>query len=194
VAHRVDLFCEDAAHESFARGLIRRLAVEEAVEVTTQVASARFGIPRLKRELRAYQRLMERKGGLPDLLVVVIDGNLVGVASRRREVEEVIDVSSFPRLVVGVPDPCVERWYLADPPSFAGRFGAVEHVAPGSGCDEWKQELEAALERAGEIVTAGGAEFAEDIVAVMDLYRAGRGERSLRSFADDLRAALKLLP
>jgi hypothetical protein len=47
---------------------------------------------------------------------------------------------------------------------------------------------------AGEIVTGGGAEFADDIVEVMDLYRAGRAERSLRSFADDLRAALKLLP
>lgn len=97
---------------------------------------------------------METKGGLPDLLVV-IDGNLVGVAPRR-EVEEVIDASSFPRVVVGVPDPCVEPWYLADPPSFAGRFGAVEHVASGS--DEWKQELEGALERAGEIVTAGGVD------------------------------------
>jgi len=97
-------------------------------------------------------------------------------------------------VVVGVPDrvssagisPILRRSRDASERSSASR--------PGSGCDEWKWELEAALERAGEIVTAGGAEFAEDIVEVMDLYRAGRVERSLRSFADELRAALKLLP
>jgi hypothetical protein len=36
----------------------------------------------------------------------------------------------------------------------------------------------------------GGIEFAEDLVASMDLYRAGKNEKSLKHFVDDLRAGL----
>ena len=38
------------------------------------------------------------------------------------------------------------------------------------------------------------AEFAEEIVEAMDLYRAGRAVASLGPFVDDLRGALKRLP
>jgi len=194
VAHRVDLFCEDVAHESFARAMLRRLASEEEVEVTPRAASTRFGIPRLKKELTAYQRLLSLTAGLPDVLVILVDANAVGVAARRREVADIVEGSSFPSVVVGVPDPCVERWYLDDPQSFAERFGQVERLPADSPCDEWKRELVDAFERAGEIVITAGAEFAEEIVDGMELYRAGRADHSLRDFVDDLRAAFKRLP
>lgn len=52
-AVRVSLFCEDIAHESTARALCERIAEEEGRVLDLTVASARLGIPRLQRELRA---------------------------------------------------------------------------------------------------------------------------------------------
>lgn len=190
MSHRVVLFCEDAAHESLARALVARLAREESVSVSIHVGSARFGISRVKRELRAFEQLLQRGSGLPDLLVILVDANAAGVASRRSEIEDAIDLASFPRAVVGVPDPMVECWYLADPASFAERFG--RGPAAASAHDD-KQRLIAALEDAGEIVVSGGAEFADEIVEAMDLYRAGRNAATLKSFIDDLSATLRQL-
>jgi hypothetical protein len=58
------------------------------------------------------------------------------------------------------------------------------------GRDGWKQRLVESLEAAGEIVTQGGAEFSEEIIEVMDFYRAGRTVPTLQTFADDVRSAL----
>jgi hypothetical protein len=187
---RVDLFCEDAAHESFSRALVQRVAREEGVEVTIRVVSARFGIPRLERELRAFGRLLAGSSGLPDLLVMMVDGNSEGPAARRARVESVIDLAAFPHHAIGTPDPCVERWFLADPVSFAELFGPVRPVESQDG-DGWKTALVGSLSDAGEIVTGGGAEFADDVVDAMDLYRAGREAQTLRRFTQDVRLALR---
>jgi len=96
MARRVDLFCEDAAHESWGRAVVRRVAFEEGVDLTIQVGTARLGIPRLIRELRAFARLLEVGSGLPDLLLILVDGNLAGAAQRRREIAEAIHLRSFP--------------------------------------------------------------------------------------------------
>jgi hypothetical protein len=52
----------------------------------------------------------------------MIDANAAGPNSRRREVEALIDNAVVPRTVIGTPDPCVERWLLADPESFTSLF------------------------------------------------------------------------
>lgn len=190
---RIDLFCEDAAHEAFGRALIERCAVEERSSVTVNVPTARFGIPRLKRELAAFQSVLRRASGAPDLLVVMVDANDVGVPGRRREVAQALDEALFPEVVIAVPDPYVERWFLADPMSFREHFGEAPAVAPPRSRIDWKGQLVKALEEAGEIVTQGGAEFADDIVHVMDLSRAGHAVSSLGTFVADVRAALRRL-
>ena len=190
MAYRVELFCEDSAHESCARAVISRIARELQIDLNVHVGSARFGLPRLKRELRDFQSLLRQGSGTPDLLVVVADGNDAGPNERQREVAEVIDPAVFPRYIVGAPDPYVERWLLADPVSFAQRFGRQPVLGTPYGRDGWKQRLVESLEAAGEIVTQGGAEFSEEIIEVMDFYRAGRTVPTLQTFADDVRSAL----
>jgi hypothetical protein len=118
----VCLFCEDSAHESCARALINRAAAELGIAVSIRIGAARFGIPRLRQELRAFQTMVARSGGTPDILVVMIDANAAGPNSRRREVEALIDNAVVPRTVIGTPDPWVERWLLADPESFTSLF------------------------------------------------------------------------
>lgn len=185
------LFCEDNAHESCARALIDRASTELGIAVSTRIGTAQFGIPRLRQELRAFQTMVDRSGGTPDVLVVMIDANAVGPNARRREVETLIDHTIVPRTVIGTPDPCVERWLLADPESFASLFGQQPGVPTRNSRPNWKALLLEALERAGEVVTQGGAEFSDEIVRVMDIYRAGRVDPTIRAFDEDLRAALR---
>lgn len=189
---RVDLFGEDAAHEDCGRALIGRVAAEEDVEVAVRAVSARFGIGRVKRELSAFQATVARvPGSQPDLLVVLADANRVGAPARRKEIEDALDPAVFPSIVVGTPDPYVERWLMADPPSFREQFGVQPSISRTSDRHVWKRRLVSALEDAGQIVLQGGAEFAPDIVAAMDLYRAGRTVPSLGAFIADLRAAIR---
>ncbi len=47
------------------------------------------------------------------------------------------------------------------------------------------------VQRAGHPATLGGIEFAPELAAVMNLYRAGRNAASLKAFLDDLRAKLR---
>jgi hypothetical protein len=191
VAYQVELFCEDSAHESCARAVIGRVARELAIDLNVHVASARFGIGRLTSELRDFQASMRNGSGVPDLLVVMADGNDAGPRERQREVADVIDQSVFPRYIVGAPDPYVERWLLADPVSFAQHFGRQPMLGTPHGRDGWKKRLVAALEEAGEIVTQGGSEFAEEIIGAMDFYRAGQAVPTIQTFADDVHSALE---
>lgn len=193
MVYHVELFCEDSAHESCARAIISRIARELQIDVNVHVGSARFGLPRLKRELRDFQSSLRQGSGTPDLLVVVADGNDAGPNERQREVAEVIDPAVFPRYIVGAPDPYVERWLLADPVSFAQCFGQQPVLGTPHGRNGWKQRLVESLEAADEIVTQGGAEFAEDIIEAMDFYRAGRAVPTIQTFTDEVRSALTQL-
>ncbi len=172
---------------------MRRCGDEEQVAVGVHVAAARFGIPRLKRELGAFQAVVRQRAGTPDILVVLIDANRVGVAGRRGEVEDALEPGLFPHVVIGTPDPCVERWLLADPPSFTQLYGCEPDVSGDLRRVNWKRRLLAALEDAGQVVTSGGSEFADELVEAMDLYRAGRAVPSLGRFVDELRATLRRL-
>jgi hypothetical protein len=135
--------------------------------------------------------MVARSGGTPDILVVMIDANAEGPNARRREVEALIDNAVIPRTVIGTPDPCVERWLLADPESFTALFDQEPGVPARNSPVNWKTVLVEALEAAGELVTQGGAEFSDEIVGVMDVYRAGRADATIRAFYEDLRAALR---
>lgn len=157
------------------------------------MASARFGVARVKRELRAFQEVLRRSAGAPDILTILVDANDVGVAARRQEIETVLDSDLFPATVIGVPDPCVERWLLADPPLFAEHLGTQPEIGGATSGEIWKRRLVEALEASDNIVTQGGAEFAEEIIEAMHLHRAGQAEASLRDFLRDLRSALKQL-
>lgn len=92
------------------------------------------------------------------------------------------------------PDPHVERWYLADPESFKEVVGHQPTIGKKK-CvrDYYKNALANAVRKAGHPATLGGIEFAQELVERMDLYRAGKNERSLKAFVDDLRGRLRTL-
>ena len=55
----------------------------------------------------------------------------------------------------------------------------------------YKDHLKDAVRRGGHAQTLGGIEFASAVVEEMSLYRAGRADRSLKAFVDELRARLR---
>jgi len=130
--------------------------------------------------------------GLPDLVVVAIDANCLSFHQAHRQIRGRIEPELRDRVVIACPDPHIERWYMADPPSFRaviGRQPKIEKVKCER--DRYKQILMQTIRDSGQITTLGGIEFAQDLVSAMDLYRAGKSEPSLGFFVDDMRRALR---
>jgi hypothetical protein len=191
----VDIFVEDRAHEEFLVPLLRRVAMEEEIVVSPRVRSARGGHGRAIAELELYQRLAAKGSGAiscPDLLIVGIDGNCTTFTRKKKEIQNATDASFQDRLIVACPDPHVERWFLADPESFCEIVGRKPRVGRKK-CqrDYYKDVLARTVREAGHPATLGGIEFAPELVEAMDLYRAGKDDRSLKSFVEDLRVRLR---
>ena len=54
-----------------------------------------------------------------------------------------------------------------------------------------RSRLATAVRQGGHPVTLGGIEFAREIVESLDCFRAGKNDKSLKSFLDDLRGDLR---
>lgn len=192
----MDLFAEDRAHEEFLKALIGRLASEEARQVMLHLRAARGGHGRALAELDNYRRLVE-KGVMPrpDLCVIAIDANCWSLNAARREIEKHLIGPLEQQSVIACPDPHIERWFLADPVSFYEVVGSQPTLGQQKcGRDVYKTLLVKAIRDAGQIPTLGGIEFAQELVAAMDLYRAAKNDRSLAIFVEDMRAALQRSP
>ncbi len=191
---RIDLFCEDREHEQFVRALLGRLAAEEGLRPIVRASSTRGGHGKALSEFKIWQRRFQKheESGLPDLLILVIDGNCSGWNEAHRRLEAAVNSSVLPRSVVGCPNPHVERWYLADPVCFQLVVGAAPGPDPGK-CERlvYKKLVEEAVFTAGIPLLTGTADLAPDLVDAMDLYRAAKNDPSLGKFVEDLKAALR---
>jgi hypothetical protein len=179
----VDIFVGDVAHERLLKPLIDRVAEDESVLVEVRVRVARGGHPRALSELDLYQRsVASGVAPRPDVLVVAIDGNCARPARGANTA------------AIACPDPHVERWYMADPASFTRIVGRTPRLGVRK-CDRdrYKRILRETVTAAGHLALLGGIEFASDLVGAMDLYRAGKNEKSLKHFVDDLVAVLRRL-
>ena len=130
-AARTDIFVEDRAHEEFVCALLRRLAQEHGMALDMQVRSARGGHGRVLAELGVYQASV-RRGilglAIPDMLVVAIDANCKKVSAARREIREKLQRGFESLTAIACPAPHIERWYMADPPSFLEVVGTRPNV------------------------------------------------------------------
>lgn len=193
----VDLFVEDRAHEEFFKAMLTRIAGEQGNPIAVRVRSARGGHPRVLEELSLYQRSVLKASdsmSMPDLLFIAIDANCKRWTSARREIQGKIQTPFMGRSIVACPDPHIERWYLADPDSFVQVVG-VRPIIGRKKCERgrYKAILSKAIVDAGHPPTLGGIEFAQELVEAMDLYRAGRAERSLSHFVGETVARIRSL-
>ena len=192
---RVELFAEDLAHEKLLMPLVTRLASNEQIELVCQVRSARGGHSKAIREFRLYQDLLLKRvidTPTPDVLVVAIDTNCSTFSQARKQIADATRDEFRHMLVTACPDPHIERWYLADPDSFSSVVGYRPAPGPRK-CQRghYKRMLREAIQKGGHPSTLGGIEFAAELVGVMDLFRAGRSDASLKAFFDGFRETLR---
>ena len=174
---------------------MRRVAGEIGVRVEIQVRSARGGHPRALEELQFYQRGvlgLSLDLRYPDVLIAAIDANCDPYAAARKKIESSLSPEFLPITAVACPEPHIERWYMADPASFAQVVGKAPRQEKRK-CDRnrYKKLLAESVRAAGHPALLGGIEFASEIVTAMDLYRAGKRERSLKHFMDEVTRILK---
>jgi hypothetical protein len=183
----VEVFAEDAAHEAFLLPFIKRLAAQEHVVPEISVRTALGGHGRVLSEFDLFGKLVSSgRLTMPNLIVVCIDANCRKYVRAREEVVNRTDASLRGCVVVACPDPHIERWYMADPKCFASVVG-VAPTLPRRKClrDSYKLALVNAIRQAGHLAPLGGIEFASELVDQMDLFRAGRGDKSLTAFTDE---------
>ena len=192
-----DLFLEDRAHEEFISAVVLRLASEGGWEPELHFRSVVGGHGKAVAELESYQQKVRQRGlglSFPDLLIIGIDANCKPYPTARTEIQNAV-ADDFKHLaVIACPEPHIERWYMADPTGFHSVVGAFPR--PGKRkCerDRYKMILSRAVEQGGHPPMLGGIEFARELVEAMDFYRAGRAERSLKAFLEDLSARLRIV-
>ncbi|HTG33941.1 MAG TPA: hypothetical protein VLB76_13510 [Thermoanaerobaculia bacterium] len=191
------IYCEDSGHEQFARALLGRIATDLGVRVDIRTASGRGGHGLALTEFKAWQRAIAGGGGIhfeiPDLLVLMIDANCKGYATVRRDLESSIDNRIFSHCAIGCPDPHIERWCLADPQALQEVLGVDGPADPGK-CERhlYKSLLRETILKAGQPILTTAMEYAPDLIAAMDFFRAGRNQPSLKHFVDEVRSALQL--
>lgn len=183
----VALFVEDHVHQATIGALVQRLADEYGIPVRLDWRSAVRGHGRVVEEFKTYLRDLSKQGDRPDVIVVATDANCRGLNRRVKEIKSAAPQTPAP-LVLAIPDPHVERWLLLDGAAFKTVFGRG-CAAPDRKCsrDIYKQRLSEAISAAESTPIFGGIESAEDLVHHMDIERAGRTDRSLQRFVDNMR-------
>ena len=192
----IDLFAEDrATRNGFVRSLRgspRRRAAGSASGSVPQEAVA----DRLK-ELELYQRGLDKKlgGGFPDLLVVAIDGNCTSFSEARKAVANALRSPLSSCAVQATPDPHVNAGSSRTWRRFIAWSESHRNSKPGSAsATDSKRDPAGAIAEAGHPATFGGIEFARELVAELDYYRAGKADQSLKHFLEELRARLRQIP
>lgn len=186
------LIAEDVAHERFLLWWLKRLSEEQGLSL---VLDSRTG----SREKRLHElvrtSVAERRAGRAgyDLMVVGQDANCRGRVAKAKELDDLIQPDTFPaRVAYAIPDPHVEKWYMADQHAFKVCFGgSFQRIKDKCERLRYKRQLLDALRACGRITLLGGADIAEELVAEMDGDHID--DRDLKQFLKDARAALKAL-
>jgi hypothetical protein len=197
---RIGYFLEDIGQERFLKALVNRVAREMSLpsrRLRHEVRNATGGRGKVMGELRSFLRDVSReRERLFALLVVAIDGDCRGYRERRDEIRDIVEQSGYPGLVIcAVPDPHIERWYLADPRGLQQvlEFRNTPEVPPYK-CERgrYKQALRDAIRQTDVVAPLGGLEYGPDIADVFDLYAVGKVDAGFKHFLDELRAGLVL--
>ncbi|MBI2913688.1 MAG: hypothetical protein HYY03_07185 [Chloroflexi bacterium] len=191
------LFLEDIGQMRFVNSLIKRVATEHSppLDVEAVTRNATGGKARVVAELRRYLRDLILGEDVPDILVIAVDCDCQSRTRLARALTQLVNEASVAScLVLGLPEPHVERWYLADQ-------AAIQRVtrAPGMPAlppprcrkDLFKRALSDAFAAGGLYPPLGGIEYAEEIVREMDLAVAAASDSSLNAFVGGLRSCFQ---
>jgi hypothetical protein len=193
-------FLEDRAQEQFLTALVERIALDLSIpgqSFAHDVRSARRGSGVLT-EFRDFAQHLRKMGSLEaDMIVVAVDGNCSDYGAKAKQLTKCVRKTDLfaDLLVLAIPDPHIERWYLLDQGALIAAVGLSRGIAPPARkCkrDYYKSILRDALREQGVNSLLGGSEFGADIARkILDLYAAGRQDRSFERFVGDMKAILR---
>ncbi len=191
----VHVWCEDRGHESVVAALAKAVAQDVGASLLIETKNGEGGAARAISEFKTWQRAVQKGslGGVPDILIIVVDANGDGHVARRASLGQIVDTSFFPHVVFGCPDPHVEAWLLLDHGAFAAVTGSVPLAPRPRAGEDYKGLFHASVAASGIPVLTGPMELAPDIIAAMDLSRASLADRSLARFLSELRSAIQRL-
>jgi hypothetical protein len=198
---RLGYFLEDVGQEAFLVALVERVAKEVGLasgdldhDPRNVVGGKGTAVSELRFFLRDVQSGYERPF---DVLIVAIDSNCQQYVEKRNEILAVVERTGYPGTVVcAIPDPHIERWYLADPQSLRKVIGAdIQPKVPTYKCERgrYKYALREAFRQADILAPLGGTEYGSEVATALDLYSVGKVDTAFKHFVDELRAALNLL-
>lgn len=189
-------FLEDHAQEAFIPPLTERLIKKEGKNINDynlQVLHSRGG-----GSIRAYKDFIKqtkkRKHLVADLLIVGSDGNCNGFRKRKQQLQDAAEDVPYPLVIIAVPDPHIERWYLLDQQALSNAAGVqVQTVPPTAKCDKnhYKNLLKEIFYKQNLFPPLGGAEYGPLVATKMDLYAAGTKDHALRDFVDQVGSWLR---
>lgn len=192
---KIGLFLEDIGHQAFITGLIQKAARQSRPGAAPEfdVRNAAGGKPRMEASFREYVNDYLKSGYAGyDLVIAAQDTDCRGAPATRNALLRCAEGYRNP-LVIAAPDPCIEAWYLADQQAIRAVAQAASTPPRPSGCDcsALKTQLRGLFREGGVDALLGGAEYAADIVAAMNLARARQNVASLNIFLNDLRPHLE---
>lgn len=196
---RVGYFLEDRGHESFVRALVARTAREKGFPQEGWVDDVRASTG--GKSIQAYREFLKGlRGGvqhLPfDVLIIASYGNCHGYLERKNQLvgyAQRMKLTELDRIVFAIPDPHIERWYMADPKAFNRVFGGGNVPAlPAYKCQKsfYKKVMQDAIASSEVTPQFRGYEYGPRIVDEMNLYVTGKEDPSLKHFLDDLADAI----
>lgn len=187
----IHIWCEDRGHESVVGALVLRVAHEIGARISIETKNGEGGAARAVTEFKGWQRAVAKGilGGVPDILILVVDANSVGHNVRRAELQNAVDRSLFPHVAIGCPDPHIEAWLLVDAAAFRSVTGIAPLARQPRAGEDHKALFHASVAESRTPLLTGPMELAPDIIAAMDLDKAALEDRSLGRFLSDLRAA-----
>ena len=196
---RIAYFLEDIAQEKFLRALVMRVAQQTGLshdDLVEDVRNATGGGPRALYELRRFLADVRSASTNPyQILIVAIDSNCAKYTRVRDSITAIIENANYHSpVVLAIPNPYIERWYVVDPEAFKSATGAtVVSKLPRKHRqrDSYKKILREALLTAGIKPTLGGAEYGEEVARQIDLYKAEKADRSFGHFVHDLKKEIQ---
>lgn len=194
---KIAYFLEDIAHEKFLRALVARVAQQIGLSHGDLVENVRnaTGGSRALQELRGFLADVKSESSSPyEILMIAKDSNCAKYSKVRNDISNIIERANYRSpVVLAIPNPYIERWYVMDLEAFKSATGAtVISKLPRKHRqrDSYKKILRDALQTAGITPTLGGAEYGEKVAMRIDLYKAEKVDKSFGYFVRDLKKEL----
>jgi hypothetical protein len=179
---KIGLFCEDYAHETMINGLVSRLFRERGINFEIDTICSGGGskvIGKFKDYMATFRK---SKSALShDLLIIVHDCNCKGKLKVQEPFIKEAKKSRFPEDIICffLPDPYIQRWYLADGRAFLSAINGnvppktYGYIHDKRRKDYYKNVLDEELKRNDILSPLIGAEYGSQIADLIDFQAMG---------------------